>query len=157
MKSQSRPKEALKKKATKYPAQRDTTKFSYENLTPFNIHHDRNSKALLLIQSPHTLNNAAMPLTCTMAHVDTRHIHSTNCERLQLLEPTRGWANRAHKLRPPRASESVLLQVGFRHRIHIDRARIGWRRNILRGCRRKNPSLTVIGDQHFGGRIRIEI
>ena len=48
IKSQCMPKKALKKKTTKYPTQRDTTKFPHVNLTSFSIQHDRNNKALLL-------------------------------------------------------------------------------------------------------------
>lgn len=62
-----------------------------------------------------------MPLPRPMTHVNPRHVHSPNCQRLQLLEPARGGPDSAYQLRAPRAAEPVLLQLRLRHRVDLDR------------------------------------
>ncbi|MFS8035188.1 hypothetical protein Hanom_Chr17g01590111 [Helianthus anomalus] len=104
-------------------SRRSTTKIPHMNLTTFSIHHDSNSIPFLLIQPPHFINHALVPLTCPMTHINPSHIHPPNSQRLQLLEPTCRRSDRAHQLRPPRAPEPVLLQLRLRHRIHLDRTR----------------------------------
>ncbi|KAF5763177.1 hypothetical protein HanXRQr2_Chr15g0677271 [Helianthus annuus] len=90
------------------------------NLTPFSIHHNRNSIPFLLIQPPHFLNHTLMPLTCPMTHINPRHIHPPNRQRLQFLKPTRHRPDRTHHLRPPSAPEPVLLQLSLSNRIHLN-------------------------------------
>ena len=65
-----------------------------------------------------------MPLARAVAHVEPRHVHASLRERFQLLEPARGRPDRADQLRSPRAPESVLLQLRFRHGIDVYRCRV---------------------------------
>ncbi|MFS7973222.1 hypothetical protein Hanom_Chr09g00854111 [Helianthus anomalus] len=70
------------------------------------------------IQPPHFFNHALVPLTCPMTHINPRHIHPPNSQRLRLLETTCRRSDRAHQLRPPRAPEPVLLQLRLRQHIN---------------------------------------
>lgn len=94
------------------------------DLAPFRVHHYGDGVALLLVEPPDQLDDAAVPLPRAVAHVDPRHVHPAHRERLQLLRPARGGADGAHELRAPRAPEPVLLQLGLRHRVHLDGRRV---------------------------------
>lgn len=103
------------------------TEITHVNLAAFSVHHDGNGEALLVVQPPDAVNNLLVPLPRAVAHVNSRHVHASNSQGLQLLEPASGGAHRAHQLRPPRAAESVLLKLRLRHGVHLDGARIGER------------------------------
>lgn len=126
------------------------------NLAPFGVHHNRHGVALLLVELPDAVDHGPVPLPRAVAHVNPRHVHAADRERLQLLEPARGGPDGAHELRPPGAPEPILLQLGLRHRIDLDRARIGSSRSnsgVLPRSTGQHPSSgSVAGDQH-----RVEI
>lgn len=112
------------------------------NLAAFSVHHDGDGEALLVVQPSDAVDDLLVPLPRAVAHVDSRHVHASNGQGLQLLEPARGGAHCAHQLRPPRASEPVLLQLRLRHGVHLDGARIGGRSN----------DAVVVRDEDFPGR-----
>ena len=99
---------------------RSAAEISHVNFTSFGIHHDCDGVAFLFVEPPDALDDASVPVACAMAHVDSRHVHSSDGQRLQLFEPARGGTDRAHELRPPRAPEPVLLQLRLRHGVHLD-------------------------------------
>jgi len=117
------------------------TEITHVNLTAFSVHHDGDGEALLVVQPPDAVNNLLVPLPRAVAHVDSRHVHASNSQGLQLLEPARGGAHRAYQLRPPRAAEPVLLKLRLRHGVHLDGARIGER----------GRDAVVVRDEDFRG------
>ena len=100
-------------------SRRFAAEISHVNLTTFSIHHDRNRESFLLVKPPNATDNIAVPVPSAVAHVEPRHVHASFCERFELLEPARGGPDGADQLRPPRASESVLFKLGFRHCIDV--------------------------------------
>lgn len=124
------------------------------NLTSFRVHHYGDRVPLLLVEPPDTLDDAAVPLARTMAHVDPRHVHPADGQRLQLLRPTRRRADGAHELRAPRAPEPILLQLDLRHRIHLDGRHVagGRGRRVPSGGRRNRSSDPIVGHQDVRSR-----
>lgn len=121
---------------------RRATEITHVNLTAFSVHHDGDGEALLVVQPPDAVDDLLVPLPRAVAHVDSRHVHASNGQGLQLLEPARGGPHRAHQLRPPRASEPVLLQLRLCHSVHLDGARIGGR----------SRDAVVVRNEDFRGR-----
>lgn len=97
------------------------------NLATFSVHHDSNRESFLLVEPPDATDNTAVPIASAVTHVQPRDVHASLGERFQLLEPARRRSDRADQLRPPRAPESILLQLSFRNRIDVYPGRI--RRN----------------------------
>ena len=116
------------------------------NLTAFGVHHNGDGEAFLLVEPSHALDDRPVPLPRAVAHVDPRHVHSTDGQRLQVLEAARGGANGAHNLGPAGAAEAVLPQLRLRHRVHLDGAQIGGGGHGDAGA-----GSVVVGDDDLGG------
>ena len=94
------------------------------DLAALGVHHDGDGVALLVVEPADALDDGPVPRTGAVAHVDSRHVHAAHGQGLQLLETAGGRPDSAHELRPARAPEPILLQLGLRHRVHLDRPRV---------------------------------
>jgi hypothetical protein len=84
------------------------------DLAALGVHHDGDGEPLLLVETPHGADDAAVPVSVAVAHVDARHVHPADGERLELGGAAGGRAHGADELGAARATEPVLPQLGAR-------------------------------------------
>jgi hypothetical protein len=82
------------------------------DLASLGVHHDGDGEPLLLVETPHGADDAAVPVSVAVAHVDARHVHPADGERLELGGAAGGRAHGADELGAARAPEPVLPQLG---------------------------------------------
>ncbi|KAL0914300.1 hypothetical protein M5K25_014635 [Dendrobium thyrsiflorum] len=101
----------------------EPAEISHVDLAPLGVHHDCDSEPLLLIKPPHLANDLSVPFVRAVAHVHPRNVHSTDGQSFQLLRAASSWADRTNQLRPPRAPESVLLELCLGDCVYVNRRR----------------------------------
>lgn len=95
------------------------------DLASLGVHHHGHSVAFLFIQLSHSPDHLPVPAAIAVTHVDPRHVHPPGRQRFQLLQSARSRPDRAHKLRPPRAAEAVLLELRLSNSVHVDQPGAG--------------------------------
>lgn len=90
------------------------------DLAPLGVHHDSDGEALVLVEPAHAADDLPVPLAVPVAHVEARHVHSADGQRLQLGLAAGGGAQGADELGAARAPEPVLPQLGLRDGIDAD-------------------------------------
>ena len=92
------------------------------------------------------MDDLAVPITGTVAHVDAGDVHSANGQGLQLVESTGGGSDGAHQLGPSGAPEPVLFQLRLSDGVHF----YGTRRHRVLLLTRYYGAFAVIGDKEWG-------
>ena len=124
---------------------RRAAEITHVDFTALSVHHDGNGVAFLIVEPANKLDDLAVPITGTVAHVDAGDVHSANGQGLQLVESTGGGSDGAHQLSPSGAPEPVLFELRLSDGVHFD----GTRRHRVLLLTRYYGAFAVIGDKEW--------
>lgn len=125
---------------------RRAAEITHVDFTALSVHHDGNGIAFLFVEPANVLDDLAVPITGTVAHVDAGDVHSANGQGLQLVESTGGGSDGAHQLGPSGAPEPVLFELRLSDGVHFYGTRSHWVLLLTR----EYGAIAVIGDKEWG-------